>query len=160
MTFRCEICDDWLPMFQFSKLCPTCYKIRTITKCYSAKEILTTLENNFLVSPAMEHEKRQEDVKFYEKEEERLATEALKEFNPTDEQLKQLEIHAQEMLEAKEKSKKVLKGDWNNAPLEEEYPKFFGLNDRKIDIMPPLMENDDDTSIPLNRKCKSKHKSK
>ena len=46
MGFRCELCDEWLPMLQFSKLCPTCYKIRTIVKCYSAQEILDNLEKS------------------------------------------------------------------------------------------------------------------
>ena len=150
MTFRCEICDDWLPMFQFSKLCPTCYKIRTITKCYSAKEILATLEDNFLVSAAMEQEKRQEDVKFYEKEDERLAKEALKEFNPTKEQLEKLEEQAKKVLEAQEKAKEVVKGAWDNAPLKEEYPKHFAS-----DVMPPLIEQDEeDERLPKGRKCK------
>ena len=152
MTFRCEICDAWLPMFQFSKLCPTCYKIRTITKCYSAKEILSTLENNFLVSAMMEQEKRKEDVEFYKNEDERLAKAALKEFNPTDEQLAKLEEQANKVLEAQEKAKEVVKGVWDNAPLTKEYPKHFVAND----VMPPLIE----TEGTRSRKCKGKNKEK
>jgi len=151
MTFRCEICDDWLPMFQFSKLCPTCYKIRTITKCYSAKEILATLENSFLVSPAMEYEKRNEDLEFYKKEDERLAKEALKEFNPTDEQLAKLEEHAKKVMEEL-KGKKPKKGDWDNAPLAKEYPEHFA---GQVDVMPPLIETEEeDERVPKGRKCK------
>ena len=157
MTFRCEICDAWLPMFQFSKLCPTCYKIRTITKCYSAKEILSTLENNFLVSAMMEQEKRKEDVEFYKNEDERLAKEALKEFNPTAEQLAKLEEQAKKVLEAQEKANEERKaqGVWDNAPLTKEYPKHFVGND----VMPPLIETEEeeeDERVPKGRKCKKK----
>ena len=150
MTFRCEICDDWLPMFQFSKLCPTCYKIRTITKCYSAKEILETLEDNFLVSVAMEHEKRAEDVKFYEKEDKRLGEEALKDFNPTEEQLAKLEEQAKKIIEAQEKAKEVVKGAWDNAPLEKEYPQHYGKATKEVDILPKIIESE------RPKRCKGK----
>lgn len=50
MVFRCELCDSFLPLLQLSHLCPTCYKIRTITKCYSTEKILKCLEENFLVN--------------------------------------------------------------------------------------------------------------
>ena len=72
MGFRCELCDEWLPMLQFSKLCPTCYKIRTIVKCYSAQEILEHLEKNFLVSHAREEEFKRKDKQFFIEEEKRL----------------------------------------------------------------------------------------
>jgi len=49
MNVRCEMCNDWLPLFQLSKLCPTCYKVRTIVKAYSADVILKKLQENFLV---------------------------------------------------------------------------------------------------------------
>ena len=49
MGIRCEMCDDWLSMFQLSKLCDTCYKTRTIIKAYSAVSILKSLEDNFLI---------------------------------------------------------------------------------------------------------------
>ena len=49
MNVRCEICSDWLPLFQLSKLCPTCYKVRTIVKAYSADVILKKLQEHFLV---------------------------------------------------------------------------------------------------------------
>ena len=49
LTIRCEICDCWLPFFQLSKLCPTCYKIRTIVKCYNTDKILKTLQEHFLI---------------------------------------------------------------------------------------------------------------
>jgi len=45
----CAMCDDWLPMFQLSTLCPTCYKTRTIVKAYSADKILKTLQEHFLI---------------------------------------------------------------------------------------------------------------
>lgn len=46
---RCELCDNFLPIFQLSKLCPTCYKIRTIIKCYSNEIILEQLEKKFIL---------------------------------------------------------------------------------------------------------------
>tara|TARA_R110000765_G_scaffold55232_1_gene109659 strand:+ start:53 stop:376 length:324 start_codon:yes stop_codon:yes gene_type:complete len=49
LSVRCEICDSWLPLFQLSKLCPTCYKIRTIVKCYNTDKILKTLQEHFLI---------------------------------------------------------------------------------------------------------------
>ena len=49
MNVRCEMCSDWLPLFQLSKLCPTCYKVRTIVKAYSADVILKKLQEHFLV---------------------------------------------------------------------------------------------------------------
>ena len=49
MNVRCEMCNDWLPLFQLSKLCPTCYTVRTIIKAYSADVILKKLQEHFLV---------------------------------------------------------------------------------------------------------------
>ena len=49
MGIRCEVCDEFLNIFQLSKLCITCYKIRTIVKAYNSSVILKHLENNFLV---------------------------------------------------------------------------------------------------------------
>ena len=49
MVFRCELCDSFLPLLQLSHLCPNCYKIRTIVKCYDKTKILECLENNFLI---------------------------------------------------------------------------------------------------------------
>mgnify|MGYP003662232627 FL=1 len=49
MGLRCEVCSDWLPIFQLSKLCDTCYKIRTIVRAYDNTTILKSLEKNFLI---------------------------------------------------------------------------------------------------------------
>ena len=49
MGFFCSLCDEFLPLLQLSKLCDTCYKIRTIVKVYSAETILKNIEENFLV---------------------------------------------------------------------------------------------------------------
>ena len=49
MNVRCEMCNDWLSLFQLSKLCATCYKVRTIVKAYSADVILNKLQEHFLV---------------------------------------------------------------------------------------------------------------
>lgn len=46
---RCELCDAYLPFFQTGYLCPDCYKIRTITKCYNSKLILEHLQKHFLI---------------------------------------------------------------------------------------------------------------
>ena len=50
VQFRCELCDQFLPMLQLSKLCPTCYKIRTIVKCYNEEMILDKLQESFIVN--------------------------------------------------------------------------------------------------------------
>jgi len=49
INVRCELCNDWLSLFQISKLCGTCYKIRAIVKCYTAEKILSKLEDEFLI---------------------------------------------------------------------------------------------------------------
>jgi len=49
MGFRCELCDDFLSVFQLSRLCENCYKVRTIIKCYDSAKILDCLETNFIV---------------------------------------------------------------------------------------------------------------
>lgn len=49
MGWRCDLCDDTLPIFQLSRLCPTCYKVRTIVKCYDCDTILDCLEKTFKV---------------------------------------------------------------------------------------------------------------
>lgn len=71
MGFRCELCDQWLSIFQISKLCDTCYKTRTIVKAYSAESILKSLESNFLIEDLVEKEDIKEpvadDQKDYEK---------------------------------------------------------------------------------------------
>lgn len=72
MGFRCELCDDWLPMLSFSKLCPICYKLRTIVKCYNANDILKNAEEHFLVSHAREEELKTLDKKFFIEEEARI----------------------------------------------------------------------------------------
>ena len=75
MGFRCELCDEWLPMLSFCKLCDKCYKIRTITKCYDAEKILNHLQEHFLVSHAREEEEKKLDEKFFKEEEERIRLE-------------------------------------------------------------------------------------
>lgn len=71
MGFRCELCDQWLSIFQISKLCDTCYKTRTIVKAYSAESILKSLQENFLIEDLVEKEEIKEtvadDQKDYEK---------------------------------------------------------------------------------------------
>ena len=86
MGFRCELCDSWLPILSFSKLCPTCYKLRTIVKCYNAEDILKNAEEHFLVSHAREEEEIKKDKEFFinlativEEEEQAKAVEAVKE---------------------------------------------------------------------------------
>tara|TARA_R110002073_G_scaffold53343_3_gene137741 strand:+ start:11736 stop:12143 length:408 start_codon:yes stop_codon:yes gene_type:complete len=75
MGFRCELCDCWLNVLQFSHLCPTCYKIRTITKCYNAETILNSLENKFLIEPETIEKQVEKDKVFQEQEEQRLEKE-------------------------------------------------------------------------------------
>jgi hypothetical protein len=75
MGFRCELCDDWLSLLSFCKLCPTCYKLRTIVKCYNAKDVLEKVQDVFLVSHAREEEEKVKDKKFYQNEEIRITKE-------------------------------------------------------------------------------------
>lgn len=49
MGFYCVLCDEFLPFFQLSKLCETCYKTRTIVKAYTASQILEKLQEFFLI---------------------------------------------------------------------------------------------------------------
>ena len=49
MGWYCVLCDEFLPIFQLSKLCEVCYKTRTIVKAYSAETILKSIEEHFLV---------------------------------------------------------------------------------------------------------------
>jgi len=49
MGIRCEVCDNFLSVFQLSRLCEDCYKVRTIAKCYSSSEVLDCLEKTFKV---------------------------------------------------------------------------------------------------------------
>jgi len=49
INVTCELCNEFLPFFQFSKLCPVCYKIRTIVKAYDSTIVLKNLEKHFLV---------------------------------------------------------------------------------------------------------------
>lgn len=59
--FRCELCDCYLPIFQTGRLCPTCYKIRTIIKCYSAEAIHRHINSVFLVDIEEEDEQEIEE---------------------------------------------------------------------------------------------------
>lgn len=79
MGFRCELCDEWLPMLQFSHLCPKCYKIRTIVKCYNADSILSCLEDAFKVSKEEVMKFRKRDLEFQKEEEERIEKEIVEE---------------------------------------------------------------------------------
>lgn len=47
--WRCELCDCYLRFLQTGYLCDICYKIRLITKCYNAEEILKCVEENFKI---------------------------------------------------------------------------------------------------------------
>ena len=83
MGIRCEVCDDFLNIFQLSKLCVNCYKIRTIVKAYNSNAILKHLENHFLIkSDLMDTEEdKEEKVKKEEEKEEELI---LKDINDRD----------------------------------------------------------------------------
>ena len=61
MVLRCELCDNYRSIFQFSSLCDCCYKIRTIIKCYNREEVLRVLQENFLVQRVNEEEPPQEN---------------------------------------------------------------------------------------------------
>tara|TARA_R110002073_G_scaffold6027_1_gene36327 strand:+ start:3056 stop:3415 length:360 start_codon:yes stop_codon:yes gene_type:complete len=75
MGFRCELCDEWLPILSFCKLCPTCYKLRTIVKCYNAEDVLEKVEDCFLVSHARQEEEKKIDEEFFRNEETRIGLE-------------------------------------------------------------------------------------
>lgn len=78
MVFRCELCDKFLNVFQFSHLCDECYKIRTLIKCYNTESILNCLENNFLVDEKKFNETQKHDDEFLKGEQERLEEEVEK----------------------------------------------------------------------------------
>ena len=61
LKLRCVTCDNWLPVFQLSTLCETCYKIRTIVKAYNSELILKSLQENFLVEDLPKLEKSEEE---------------------------------------------------------------------------------------------------
>jgi hypothetical protein len=48
--FRCELCDDFLPILQLGRLCKICYKIRGIIKCYSTEKIHDAIATIFLIT--------------------------------------------------------------------------------------------------------------
>lgn len=75
MVFRCELCDEFLPIFQFSHLCPCCYKIRTIVKCYNKDSILKALQEKFIISEEQEEQVKSDDEEFAEEEKKRLEEE-------------------------------------------------------------------------------------
>lgn len=79
--FRCELCDEFLNVFQLSHLCSTCYKIRTIVKCYSCADILANLEEHFLVSKDKKNMIEEQDKQFHKDEEKRLENEFKKQMN-------------------------------------------------------------------------------
>tara|TARA_Y100000310_G_C20489184_1_gene718324 strand:- start:62 stop:325 length:264 start_codon:yes stop_codon:yes gene_type:complete len=49
MVFRCELCDNFRGILQFSNLCDVCYEIRSIIKCYDRDCVLECLKENFIV---------------------------------------------------------------------------------------------------------------
>ena len=75
MGFRCELCDRFLNILQFSHLCAECYKIRTIIKCYNTESILNNLQNHFLICEEKEKEIVDNDSEFQVGEQERLEEE-------------------------------------------------------------------------------------
>ena len=60
MVFRCELCDNFRGILQFSNLCDVCYEIRSIIKCYDRESILECLKQNFIVN-YLEDKKTKED---------------------------------------------------------------------------------------------------
>ena len=102
MVFRCELCDSFLSVFQFSHLCENCYKIRTIVKCYDEAKVLESLEDNFLVSEKRKEEAKEKDKEFFEKEEKRLEEAFHKEVKELQEKkVAQLETIKEEVLPSK-----------------------------------------------------------
>ena len=65
--FRCELCDEYLPMLQFSKLCPKCYEIRTIVKCYDTDKILNCLKDKFKVKDEEQEKEKNQEMQPIEK---------------------------------------------------------------------------------------------
>ena len=64
--FRCELCDDYLSVFSFRRLCENCYRIRTITKCYNSNVIKSYLESVFLVedeNDTISHASNNDEIK-------------------------------------------------------------------------------------------------
>lgn len=132
MGFRCELCDCWLNVLQFSHLCPTCYKIRTITKCYNAETILNCLENNFLIEPEQLNKTIKKDIEFQKQEEERLENEMEK----------QMEQMKPKSLEDFDKCIKELQAE----------RKEFGLKTKNIKVLEDKEENVSDNTRKKERK--------
>ena len=102
--FRCELCDSFLSLFQNGRLCENCYKIRTITKCYSSSTILKSLEKTFLVSIEEEVEEVKED-----KEEKMDTTEDKINVVPYEKNDNYKSINASVIVELKKKHRKKSK---------------------------------------------------
>ena len=62
VNLRCELCDNWLSLFQVGKLCEICYEIRTIVKCYDAESIKLCLDENFKVVNEYKNEEIDEPI--------------------------------------------------------------------------------------------------
>lgn len=104
--FRCELCDSFLSLFQNGRLCENCYKIRTITKCYSSSVILKSLEKTFLVS--IDEEVEDEEVK-EEKEDKMDTTEDKLNVVPYEKNDNFKAINASVIVELKKKHRKKSK---------------------------------------------------
>ena len=143
MGFRCELCDEWLPMLQFSKLCPTCYKLRTIVKCYNANDILKNAEEHFLVSHARQEEIKTLDKKFFIEEEARIQ----KEFEEELATLQQKEKQYLETITEEEQQQDLKELKKNNST-------------DSLETVIAKEEHDDNTYLTRNKnKKKNKNKS-
>tara|TARA_R110002073_G_scaffold205467_3_gene365161 strand:+ start:572 stop:973 length:402 start_codon:yes stop_codon:yes gene_type:complete len=113
-------------MLSFSKLCPTCYKLRTIVKCYNAEDILKNAEEHFLVSHAREEEIKTLDKKFFVEEEARIQ----REFEEELATLQQKEKQYLETITEEEETKdlKELKKNNSTDSLEAVIPKEEDLD--------------------------------
>ena len=153
MGFRCELCDEFLPMFQFSQLCPTCYKLRTIVKCYDAMAVLKNAEDNFLVSRARELEEREKDLKFYQNEEERLQSEMVEKYKPSIEQIEALKKEVEDKQIIPDDIEKV-KADKHNEVIDNTLTPIK----EEVEPLPPLEhkmgEGVAQPDKPLNPKAK------
>ena len=154
MGFRCEVCDEFLPMFQFSHLCPTCYKLRTIIKCYSAMDVLKNAEENFLVSRARELEERDKDLKFYTNEETRLQKEMIENFNPTAEQIEAVKKEVENQQVIPDDTEKIKS---NEHKLEIDNPLPVIKEEVEAIPLPPLNPITlNPNAKPYNTRCKGK----
>ena len=167
--FRCELCDAYLPIIQLSKLCPTCYKIRTIIKCYSADKILNCITDKFIVDYEIVEQKLDDGtILKFPKDKEVLDTGSKAEtiqikVEDTDEEAKDYisstTPEPTDMKDLQEKVEQMLKAPMN-VPLETFLPTSLSPLPYSPTIQKAIQESQDDSCIETRSKKNKNKKNK